>query len=219
MDEGDHDIRREEIPMCKIIHENGGHTFASDNCSSGVQVLKDQLDVPFLAIDHNSGALEYYHSLGRKVFVYMQPNIEADNPFVYRRQYGYRIWQLGYDGACPFSWTSWSGEPGREFGDSTLPAMSIRVINGFIDTLKAEGWLAAVNDMKYVTTLLSAIEKAKALGFASEASEAQNYVDWLKSGVIPADYDATRREVAMHIIRLNKLIVRRSKPCSKSVSQ
>ena len=141
LDEGPDDARKEEIALCKIIHENGGKTFASDNSSSGVRILKDLLDIPFLAIDHHANAIGYYHSIGHKAYAYMQPNVEPGNPYIYRRQYGYRLWQLGYDGASPFSWTSWSGEPGKKFGDSSL-SMCVRVYDGLIDSLKGEGWLA-----------------------------------------------------------------------------
>ena len=78
--------------------------------------------------------------------------------------------------------------------------MTYPTIDGVIDTIQWEGWREGVDDVRYLSTLLTAIENAKAAG-GKEAvvSEAET---WLKNLDISGDLDAVRAGMIERILKL-----------------
>jgi len=58
------------------------------------------------------------HSIGHKIFSYANPQVGAENPELYRRNYGLRLWQNNYDGAMDFAYYTSSGNTWNDFDDS-----------------------------------------------------------------------------------------------------
>ena len=133
-----------------------------------------------------------------------------ENPEIYRRNYGLGLWKAGYDGAMNFAYRCAYGvNPWNEFDyavDSDYryrgtQGFVIPSSNGVVGSVAWEGFAAGVNDVRYVTALISEIKKAKRAGRREAAREAQRVVD----GINPAhSVDHTRRRVAEMIMTLRE---------------
>ena len=66
------------------------------------------------------------------------------------------------------------------------------------------GCLAEINDVRYLTALLQAIEQAKQAGYDGEAQEAEQYVAKLHQA-LPWDFQGMRRELAERTVALYTL--------------
>ena len=174
---------------------------------NALRILREQLDLPNLAPQMlGTGANDYYHALGRKVYTYMRPNTEGQ-PESSRRVYGLALWQMGYDEAMPWIWTRspWRYEQGDNWDRKMWVYMQWRSADGFIATIKSEAWRAAVDDVRYLTALLQAIEQAKITGHTEAAGQAQQYVEALRNAP-PWDFEGLRYEIARHTAELHGLL-------------
>ena len=73
-------------------------------------------------------------------------------------------------------------------------------VDGVIDTLAWEGFREGVDDVRYLSTLLAAIEKAKEVGHPS-VKEAE---EWVRGVDTTGDLDRIRREIIEWIERLSE---------------
>jgi len=143
------------------------------------------------------------HALGRKMYNYGAPQCGVEEPETYRRNFGLRLWKLKFDGACDYAYqhgfgtSVWDDFDTNGYRDHN---MTYPTIDGVIDTIQWEGWREGVDDVRYLSTLLAAIENAKAAG-GKEAvvSEAET---WLKNLDISGDLDAVRAGMIERILKL-----------------
>ena len=218
-DEAGAEARRQEIPVCKMVHDNDAKTFVADNSHTALNVLREHLDLPNLSPQTlGTGVIDYYHSLGRKCYTYMRPNVEG-SPEMFRRNYGFGLWQMGYDGAMPWTWCYWGlwrsskgfpwiSDPHRYIKwapQRIWRMMAWRTADGFMETIEGDGFRAAVNDIRYLTALLAATEAAKSAGYTKEAREAEAFVEELRN-TLPWDFQGVRWEIAERTTRLHKLL-------------
>jgi len=206
-DEAGDQTRLDEIRVCRMVHANGGKTFVADNHGNALRILRQHLDLPNLAAGTlGSGVNDYYHSLGRKVYTYMRPNTEG-LPESLRRVYGLALWQMGYDGGMPWTWTRspWCFSQGYEWDRKRWVYMQWRTPRGFISTIKSEAWRAAIDDVRYLTALLQVTAAAQAAGHDSEADEARAHVEQLRH-TLPGSFHQIRGQIAQHTARLDALI-------------
>lgn len=118
-----------------------------------------------------------WHSAGQKVFNYGNPQSGVPLPEVYRRNYGLALWKLGYDGVmdwafCHIVGNAWDDSDHFKYRDICFVYPTA---DGVVDTLAWEGFREGVDDVRYLSTLLAAIEKARRKGHPS-AAEAQEWV-------------------------------------------
>jgi hypothetical protein len=162
-------------PAWQTVHNNGGKMWASVS-KDGVDRVGDLLDVAVLyggdyAWDYDAwinrtSQIKQYHSYGNRVFSYGNPQSGVENPEIYRNNYGFTLWNNGYDGAMDFAYqfnfgqTIWNDYDDPGWAEDGLTyhyrdhVFAYPTSNGVIDTIQWEGWREGVDDTRYVASLI-----------------------------------------------------------------
>ena len=146
-------------------------------------------------------AIARVHHLGNKIYTYMNPRGGAPLPELQRRSEGLGLWRVGFDGTMTWAYIHIAGDA----VDQPLRYAKVyRTEHGVLDTLHWEGWREGVDDVRYLTTLLDALSRARGR-FPHEPliSETDDWVDGID--VANGDLDAIRREMARRIVALMNL--------------
>jgi len=141
------------------------------------------------------------HHLGRKVFTYMNPLAGQPLPQLQRRNEGLGLWRVGFDGTMTWAYAHISSDPVNQ----NLPYAKVyRTEGGVVDTLHWEGSREAVDDVRYLTTLLDKL--ARLAGNFPDHELIRETYHWLNGlDVASGDLDGIRREMARRIIELMNL--------------
>jgi len=150
------------------------------------------------------------HAAGVKVYSYGNPQVLPIEPETFRRNYGLALWEAGYDGAMDFAyscayglsaWNEFDHADDSNYRYRGTQGFILPTSNGVVGTIAWEGFAAGVNDVRYVTALLSEISKAEQAGRRKAARQARRLLD----GIHPdRDLDRTRRRIAAMIVKLKK---------------
>ena len=141
------------------------------------------------------------HRYGHKVFTYMNPPAGLPMPELQRRNEGLGLWRIGFDGTMTWAYTHIKGEP---LNQAMMWAKVMRVEGGVLDTLYWEGHREGVDDIRYLTTLLDTLNRAR--GSFPNNPLIRQTDDWLaRIDVAGGDLDAIRREMASRVIALSDL--------------
>ena len=203
-DEASGEELKKECKSFQAVHEAGAKVFTA--CYLGAfELVGKYLDLA------NFGSLEprearKWHAAGHKVFSYANPQAGIREPETYRRNFGLALWKAGYDGAM--NWTYQSTELGGNIYDDfdhpryrdhvyTYPTM-----DGVIDTIQWEGFREGVDDVRYLTTLLKAIELSR--NDPDKRKSAEEAQRWLDAMDIDGDLDTLRAGIVDRILRLQK---------------
>ena len=162
MDEATGDTLVSQRAAWQTVHDNGGKMFVAVD-TDAVDSVGDLLDVAVLYGVHNTTQVTEWHGLGKKVFSYGNPQVGIENPEIYRTNYGFTLWNDGYDGAMDFAYQDrygqsiWNDYDAPIFG--TIYHYRDHVFayptnNGVIDTIQWEGWREGVDDTRYAATLI-----------------------------------------------------------------
>ncbi len=71
---------------------------------NAVDIVGDLLDVAIFADSLNTTQAAKWHSYGKKIFSYANPQVGVENPEIYRKNYGFALWNAGYDGAMDYAY-------------------------------------------------------------------------------------------------------------------
>lgn len=192
----------------EMVHAAGGKVFLafSRHFLSEEQIgsLADVIDLAILGPGVGKPLIDTYHSYGHQVFAYSTPMGGMEKPETQRRNYGLLLWQRGFDGAMnwPYQqsygkniWNDFDHVEERDF------VFAYPTIDGVVDTIQWEGFREGVNDVRYLTTLLRAIDAAKAEG--KDTSLAENYLANLKTADLSTkNLDQVRHDMVDHILYL-----------------
>ena len=87
----------------KTVHANDGKIFAA---GKGSELLKmwDVLDTGVVCSRLNATQADLFHKYGREILSYGNPQSGIENPEIYRTNYGFALWNAGYDGAMDFAY-------------------------------------------------------------------------------------------------------------------
>ena len=141
------------------------------------------------------------HRLGHKIFTYMNPPAGLPMPELQRRSEGLGLWRIGFDGTMTWAYTHIKGEP---LNQSLMWAKVMRVEGGVLDTLYWEGHREGVDDIRYLTTLLDTLARAR--GSFPDHPLIRQTDDWLAGiDVAHGNLDVIRREMASRVIALSDL--------------
>jgi hypothetical protein len=185
------------------VHEIGGKVFDAQ-VKSNASTVADVLDLAVAGKDPDILLADKYHDYGHKIFSYDNPQVGVEEPETYRRNYGLLLWQRDYDGAMDFAYQY---EFGNIWNDFDYPGYRDHVfayptMNGVIDTIQWEGWREGVDDVRYLTTLLKTIERAKAEG--KNTTNAENWLANLKdSNLERQDLNNIRATIIDYILSLS----------------
>ncbi len=146
-------------------------------------------------------AIDGLHRQGRKIYTYMNPIAGLPMPEYQRRCEGLGMWRVGFDGTMDWSYIHIQGDP---VDQSMFFAMAYRTQSGVLDTPHWEGYREGVDDVRYLTTLMNALNRAK--GRFPNDLWVKGTENWIRSiDAAKGDLDALRQEMAIRIIGLSDL--------------
>ena len=194
----------------KAVHEAGGKVWVSGTHRNNFDMMKDLQDLLNSNGDGygslSQAAADKWHSVGGKITSYSSPQVGAESPEIFRRNYGLYLWKQHYDGMVNYGYQTSFGSVWNDFDhyyrdhNFTYPT-----INGVIDTIAFEGNREAIDDIKYGTTLKLLIEKgreSKDKKIRDLSLMANNYLEQLDTG---RDLDAIRLEIIGYILKLQEV--------------
>ncbi len=146
-----------------------------------------------------------WHSAGQEVYSYADPQAGIENPEIYRRNYGLRLVQFGFDGAFTYAYQKRYGMLWNDF-DTQYDEKARReesftypTTNGVIGTIEWEGYATAVTDARYLATLQDLRDKLASQG--KDVSEIDNFIANINTD---DDLDAVRDSIIDKILSLTK---------------
>jgi hypothetical protein len=158
MDEARGDILLSERLAWETVHENGAKVFVALGWSNtnAVNIVGDMLDVAVFAGPPNTTHAAQWHNNGNKIFSYANPQVGVENPEIYRRNYGFALWNEGFDGAMNYAYQHSYGHIWNDFDDLEYRdhVFAYPASDGVIDTIQWEGWREGVDDTRYLATLM-----------------------------------------------------------------
>lgn len=193
----------------EAVREAGGKIFVSGYRGTNFETMGDIQDLIILSGPPSGKEAMDWHSAGRKIWCYDNPQGGIEDPELYRRNYGLLLWQMDYDGASTFPYHGSYGNTWNDF-DGVLRDQNFvyPTVDGVIDTIAWEGYREGIDDVRYLTTLLSLIEEAKKSASASlrkSATTAEMYLNGLKiKDLSSCSLDDIRAEMVMHILHLKR---------------
>ena len=183
-DEAKGDKLLAQRPAWEAVHEVGGKVFAAGY--KGHYDLTGALTD--LLVFHGRPDVEEaskVHASGSRIFSYSNPQAGPENPALFRRNFGFLLWQAGFDGAMDYAYQHSMGFIWNDFDHDIYrdPVFAYPTLNGVIDTLAWEGFREAVDDLRYLTTLSNAARRAssKSEQSISWANEVREYLSSLRT--------------------------------------
>ena len=182
-----------ERPFFQRLHDLGAKSFVAitNDLKNEFDLVGDLLDIAVRATGKNPDYAKQWHSVGHKIYSYNDPQSGAENPQIYRRNFGVVLWAAGYDGAMDFAYQS---SPYSPWNDFDSPAGYVRdemftypTMDKPVDTIAWEGYREANDDNRYLATLEAAIASGRASSDSSKqvaANRAQQYLDTLRATVL-----------------------------------
>ncbi|MFZ3099951.1 MAG: hypothetical protein WA103_01805 [Minisyncoccales bacterium] len=186
----------------EAIHNVSGKVFDAQYDQNNKYSIAQYLDLLNSASTLDPTLAAKYHSYGHKIFSYSNPQSGEEKPETYRRNYGLLLWQKDYDGAMDFAYYWPMKNVWNDF-DSTWRDHNFvyPTVDGVIDTIQWEGFREAVDDVRYLSTLLNRVAYAKTKGVKTTAIE--NWIVNLKQADLKtANLDSIRVQMANYIIGL-----------------
>ncbi|MGD9731520.1 MAG: hypothetical protein AB7U45_04995 [Desulfamplus sp.] len=139
----------------QAAHEAGVKVFVAGS-QGAVDMVGDLLDLSVLAGSFKPDEVKKWHAMGKKVFIYANPQVGVEDAEVYRNNYGIALLCNGYNGVMNYAyqhgfgqhiWNDFDYEQGRDH------VFAYPTSNGVIDTIQWEGFREAIDDVRYLTTL------------------------------------------------------------------
>ena len=213
LDEAQGERLKKAIPELERIHEAGGKIFAAGLAASlggdNFELVGGLQDLMVMSYIPTKEEAARWHSKGRKIMSYANPQSGFEKPETYRRNYGLVLDYANYDGGMTFTyyWFGWNDfniiVPYRDH-NFVYPT-----VDGVIDTVAWEGYREGIDDLRYLATLRKAIERAEKGGAIRQANAARAFLENLD--VNKADLNTVRNEMTGWILELNVGILNGSK--------
>ena len=199
-DEAEGERLKSQRRAWQTVHEAGGRVFVA--CYKGAfELMGDLLDLAVLSGPPDPGEAEKFHTVGHQIFCYGNPQAGVEEPETYRRNYGLLLWQARYDGSMNFAYQwSYKGHIWNDFDNDTWRdhCFTYPTVNGVIDTIQWEGFREGVDDVRYLTTLLRTIQRAK----THKPQLSQQAQEWVDKIDPKGDLDLLRGKIVEWILQL-----------------
>ena len=213
IDEATGEKLKAQRPAWEAVRQAGGKIFVADLDGNNFESMGDIQDICIHYPALSKKEAEKWHSVGHKIWSYGKPFGGVEEPETYRRNYGLLLWQNDYDGAANyvyqggaaygFIWNDFHDRRNTRHFNFTYPT-----VDGIIDTIQWEGYREAVDDVRYLTTLLKVIEKAKKSKnrkIKKSVILAEKYLKELKSADLNTrDLNVIRLEIIDYILKLTE---------------
>ena len=190
-------------PAWEAIHEAGGKIYVAGYKDSNFLLMGDIQDLLVCAGYPSKQEVAKWHAVGHKIWCYANPQAGIENPEIYRRNFGLLLWKHNYDGAATFIYMSSFGNSWNDFDHFWREHSFVYpTVDGVIDTIAWEGYREGVDDVRYLTTLLQAIEKNRNSSdtkIRRIVAQAEKYLEDLD---ISRNLNAIRLEMINYILKL-----------------
>jgi hypothetical protein len=138
------------------VHTNGGRIVTTSfDTTDPVDLTGDILDAASIGTRVNLTAAYVMHKYGHEIYLYNQPQVGIENPEIYRKNYGFSLWNSGYDGEMDFAYQGQNGN--SIWNDLDNPTkdevFAYPTSSGVIDTIEWEGFREGVDDTRFAATL------------------------------------------------------------------
>lgn len=196
IDEAKGEILRSQRPAWNAVHQTGAKVFVAGYYETFFD-MGDMLNIAVIQGPLNPEQARLYHSRGQRILSYSNPQAGEENPEIYRRNFGLALWKAGYDGAMEYAYqknynNTWNDFDHHKYREENFV---YPVSDGVISTIQWEGFREAVDDIKYLSTLLTRIEKLR-----SEGENTLSLEQWIKSIQPSDDLDKIRSEIIDKIL-------------------
>ena len=201
IDEASGEALKSERASFQAAREAGAKVFVA--CASGAfELIGDLLNLAVFNGPLNPGEAKKWHSLEHRIFSYANPQVGLEEPETYRRNYGLALWKAGYDGAMNYAYQHNFGDIYVDGDHETFRdhVFAYPTADGVIDTIQWEGFREGVDDVRYLTTLLKAIENAA----DDKADLAKEAKQWIEAINPDDDLQTIRGEMVKWILRLSQ---------------
>jgi len=183
----------------EAVKEAGGRVFVA--CYRGTfEAMGDRLGLAVFAGRPDPDEARKYHRVGSEIFCYANPQVGVEEPETYRRNFGLLLWKADYDGAMDYAYQHSFGHIWNDFdhGHYRDHVFAYPTADGVIGTIQWEGFREGVDDVRYLSTLLEAIRKARR-SYSPLAVEAER---WLEELDPTGDLDKVRSDMVEWILKL-----------------
>jgi hypothetical protein len=186
----------------------GGKIFVA-GCTENIKYMGDLQDLQIACGAPIKEEAEKWHSKGKQVFNYANPQTGVEEPLRYRRNYGLLLWQNDYDGAMDHAYMTSYRNIWNDFDFWCREEnMAYPTADGVVDTTEWEGYREGVDDVRYLTTLVNAVNAAKASAdpkMKEKVSAAEKYLNELKTmNLKDRNMDTIRMEIIFQILGLKE---------------
>jgi len=156
IDEAKGNLLQSQIAIWKAVKEKGLRIFVA-GYEETPKLVGGMADVQIIAGAPSIRLSNMVHSCGSEIFSYNNPQTAVENPFVYRKNYGFVLWKNKYDGAMPYAFmtsyrNTWNDFDHKYFRDHNLVYPTS---DSIIETLALKGYREAIDDVRYLTYLES----------------------------------------------------------------
>ncbi len=183
----------------EAVKEVGGRVFVA--CYKGTfEAMGDRLGLAVFAGAPDREEARKYHRVGSEIFCYANPQVGVEEPETYRRNFGLLLWRAGYDGAMDYAYQHSFGHVWNDFDHNHYRdhVFAYPTKEGVVDTVQWEGFREGVDDVRYLSTLLAAIKKARQ-SYSPLAAEAERWLEQLDPS---GDLDKIRSGMIEWILKL-----------------
>ena len=202
LDEAGPGTVRQEFAFFSILHKYGFKAFITSGVAAYANFVVDANDVP-AHIDEAEA--QRWHLGGARLFSYACPFTGPENPEVWRRTKGLRMYMANYDGIAEYVWYE-----GHHIWNDFVAAGRYKNFNivyptrdGVIDTVAWEALREAFDDVRYATLLKQLAAAAMASADPATATLGREHLFWLEStDPETVDLDAFRESAASRIATL-----------------
>jgi len=131
--------------------------------------VKDHIDALSFGRKLNPAVASLAAEAGVRIYCYANPLSAPEVPETYRRNYGLRLWKAGYTGHMNYAynaargysqWNDFDYAPQDTYHERDY-CLAYTTSNGVVDTVQWEGFREGVDDVRYLSTLLEAMQAAK----------------------------------------------------------
>lgn len=206
IDEASPELLRKQRAVWRTLQKKGVKIFTAGWTPGHFEQIGEDIDLFIDGQPPKRTEADKFHKAGHRIFIYNRPQVGVENPLVYRRNYGLRLWQDDYDGAMTYAYQDGYGSIWNDFDHLRFRdhCFTYPTVNGVIDTIAWEGFREGVDDVRYITTLEKKIRLAGSLQgeHGTEAlRKAQFFLESLKS-YSGDDLDSMRQQTIRHILSL-----------------
>ena len=183
----------------EAVKQAGGRVFVA--CYKGTfEAMGDRLGLAVFAGKPDREEANKYHRVGSQIFCYANPQVGVEEPETYRRNFGLVLWKADFDGAMDYAYQHSFGYIWNDFDHDRYRdhVFAYPTDDGVIGTIQWEGFREGVDDVRYLSTLLKAIENARRM-YSPAAAEAERWLEQLDPA---SDLDAIRTKIIEWVLRL-----------------